>query len=84
MSVTFLISNLHVNDFLNDHCVWLMGGQSTPLYPKEGTPDINALTPLIIAKNTGQALSKIEKDVDRDFFMNVEEAKKYGIIDKVL
>ncbi len=38
----------------------------------------------ILAKNSGQTLAKIEKDVDRDFFMNSEEAKKYGIIDKVL
>ncbi|MFZ3020273.1 MAG: ATP-dependent Clp endopeptidase proteolytic subunit ClpP [Minisyncoccia bacterium] len=37
----------------------------------------------ILAKNTGQTLSKIEKDVDRDFFMDAEEALKYGIIDKV-
>jgi ATP-dependent Clp protease protease subunit len=38
----------------------------------------------ILAKNTNQPLSKIEKDVDRDFFMSAEDAKKYGIIDKVL
>ncbi len=38
----------------------------------------------ILAKNTGQALSQIEKDVDRDFFMSAEEAKKYGLVDKVL
>ena len=38
----------------------------------------------MLAKHTGQSLSKIEKDVDRDFFMDAEEAKKYGIIDKVL
>lgn len=38
----------------------------------------------MLARNTGQPLSKIEKDVDRNFFMDVEEAKKYGIIDKVL
>lgn len=38
----------------------------------------------ILAKNTEQTLSKIEKDVDRDFFMTPEEALKYGIIDKVL
>ncbi len=38
----------------------------------------------ILSKNTGQTLSKIEKDVDRDFFMDAEEAKKYGIIDHVL
>lgn len=38
----------------------------------------------ILSKTTGQSLSKIEKDVDRDFFMDADEAKKYGIIDKIL
>ena len=38
----------------------------------------------IMAENTGQPLSKIEKDVDRDYFMTAEEAKKYGIIDKII
>lgn len=38
----------------------------------------------MLAKNTGQSLAQIEKDVDRDFFMSAEEAKKYGIVDKVL
>lgn len=38
----------------------------------------------IMAKNTGQPLSQIEKDIDRDFWLSAEESKKYGIIDKVL
>jgi len=38
----------------------------------------------ILAKNTGQSVAKIEKDVDRDFFMDADEAKKYGIIDQVV
>lgn len=38
----------------------------------------------IMAKNTGQSVSKVEKDIERDYFMSAEEAKKYGIIDKVL
>ncbi len=38
----------------------------------------------ILAANTGQTVAKIEKDVDRDYFMNPDEAKKYGIIDKVV
>ena len=38
----------------------------------------------ILAKNTGQPLSVIEKDTDRDFYMRAEEAKKYGLIDKVI
>ncbi|HEY0979369.1 MAG TPA: ATP-dependent Clp endopeptidase proteolytic subunit ClpP [Candidatus Paceibacterota bacterium] len=37
----------------------------------------------ILAKNTGQDLAKIEKDVERDYFMMAEEAKKYGIVDQV-
>lgn len=37
----------------------------------------------ILAKNTGQSLEKIEKDVERDFFMTADEAKKYGLVDQV-
>ncbi|HCR52424.1 TPA: ATP-dependent Clp endopeptidase proteolytic subunit ClpP [Candidatus Kaiserbacteria bacterium] len=37
----------------------------------------------ILAKNTGQSFEKIEKDVERDFFMTAEEAKKYGLVDQV-
>jgi len=37
----------------------------------------------MLAKATGQKLQKIEADVDRDFFMDAEEAKTYGIVDKV-
>ena len=38
----------------------------------------------MLSKNTGQLLSKIEKDVDRDFYMSAEESKKYGIVDKII
>jgi ATP-dependent Clp protease protease subunit len=38
----------------------------------------------LLAKNTGQKLEKVERDVDRDYFMTADEAKSYGIIDKVL
>ena len=37
----------------------------------------------ILAEATGQPLAKIANDVDRDFFMTADEAKKYGIVDKV-
>ncbi|MES2314649.1 MAG: ATP-dependent Clp endopeptidase proteolytic subunit ClpP [Patescibacteria group bacterium] len=43
-----------------------------------------ALINKMLTKNTGQTLAKIEKDVDRDFFMDAEEAKKYGIIDQIM
>ncbi|UZQ54236.1 ATP-dependent Clp protease proteolytic subunit [Trichothermofontia sichuanensis B231] len=38
----------------------------------------------IYAENTGQPLEKIERDMDRDFFMSAEEAKEYGLIDRVI
>lgn len=38
----------------------------------------------MLAKNTGQTLNQIQKDVERDFFMSADEAKKYGIIDEIL
>ena len=38
----------------------------------------------IFAKNTGQKLAKVEKDMDRDFWMSAEEAAKYGIVDEVI
>ncbi|MEI7462947.1 MAG: ATP-dependent Clp protease proteolytic subunit [Candidatus Taylorbacteria bacterium] len=38
----------------------------------------------LLAKNTGQSIARIEKDVDRDFFMDADEAKKYGVVDQVV
>lgn len=38
----------------------------------------------ILASHTGQPLDKIEKDTDRDYFMSAEEAKKYGLVDKII
>lgn len=38
----------------------------------------------ILSKHTGQSLNKIEKDTDRDFYIDSKEAKEYGIIDKVI
>ncbi|KGF31451.1 Clp protease [Peptoniphilus lacrimalis DNF00528] len=38
----------------------------------------------ILAKNTGQKLEKIERDADRDFWLDANEAKEYGLIDKVI
>lgn len=38
----------------------------------------------LLAEHTGQPLSRIEEDTDRDFFMSPDEAKAYGLIDQVL
>ncbi len=39
---------------------------------------------VILAKHTGQDIKRLEKDTDRDFFMSAEEAKEYGVVDKIL
>jgi ATP-dependent Clp protease protease subunit len=38
----------------------------------------------VLTKHTGQPLAKIEKDTERDFFMTGEQAREYGIVDKVI
>ena len=38
----------------------------------------------ILVKHTGQPISKIEKDTDRDYYLTAEEAKEYGLIDDVI
>jgi ATP-dependent Clp protease protease subunit len=38
----------------------------------------------ILAKHTGQSLSKIAQDTDRDFYLSAEEAKAYGVVDEVI
>ncbi len=38
----------------------------------------------ILAKHTGQPIKQIDKDTDRNFFMSSEDAKEYGLIDKIV
>jgi ATP-dependent Clp protease protease subunit len=38
----------------------------------------------ILAKNTGKKFEDVEKDADRDYWMNADEAKKYGIVDQII
>lgn len=38
----------------------------------------------LLAENTGQDLEKVSNDTDRDYFMSAEEAKEYGLIDRIL
>ena len=38
----------------------------------------------MLSKNTGQPISRVEKDVDRDYYMTADEAVKYGLVDKVI
>ncbi|HUC96420.1 MAG TPA: ATP-dependent Clp protease proteolytic subunit [Candidatus Saccharimonadales bacterium] len=50
---------------------------------KEGIAVKDMLAELY-AKNTGQKLSKVKADMERDYWMNPEEAKKYGLIDEII
>lgn len=38
----------------------------------------------VLAKHTGKPLSQIEKDTDRNYFMDADEAKKYGLVDQIV
>ena len=42
------------------------------------------ITNQLIAKHTGQKLEKVERDVERDFIMNAEQSKEYGIVDDII
>jgi ATP-dependent Clp protease protease subunit len=42
------------------------------------------ITNQLMSKHTGQKLEKVEKDVERDFIMNSQQAKEYGIIDDII
>lgn len=42
------------------------------------------VTNQLLAKHTGQTLEKISRDVERDFIMNAQQAKEYGIIDEII
>ena len=45
---------------------------------------IKDLLAKILAKNTGQKLAKVKADMERDYWMTAEEARKYGLVDQVL
>ena len=69
------------------HQPWVegVGGQATDIEIRaKHIVKTREILNKILSKNTGKPLTQVEKDGDRDFFMNAEEAKKYGIIDKIL
>jgi ATP-dependent Clp protease, protease subunit len=45
---------------------------------------IREITNRLMAKHTGQPVDRVERDVERDFIMNSEQAKDYGIIDEII
>jgi ATP-dependent Clp protease, protease subunit len=69
------------------HQPWLSGlsGQATDIdiHAKEILRTRAGLNKLV-AHHTGQAVEKIERDVERDFIMSAEQAKEYGIVDEII
>jgi ATP-dependent Clp protease protease subunit len=69
------------------HQLWVegIGGQQTEIAiaAKEITR-MKTLLNEILAKHTGQGIKKIDADTERDNFMTADDAKKYGLIDKII
>lgn len=70
------------------HQVWVPsmgGGQASDIDIRaKEIVKAKAIVNEILAKHCGQPIEKIEADTDRDFFMSPEEAKDYGLIDRVV
>jgi ATP-dependent Clp protease protease subunit len=62
-----------------------LGGQAVDIdiHAKE-ILRMRALLDEILARHAGQTLEKVSRDTDRDFIMNAEQAKEYGIIDQII
>jgi len=69
------------------HQVWTggFGGQATDIEIRaRETLNLKRRIEEIIAKHSAQDLDKVTKDMERDYFLSAEEAKDYGIIDRVI
>ena len=69
------------------HQVWTggFGGQATDIEIRaRETLSLKRRIEEIIAKHSKQELEKVTKDMERDFFLSAEDAKDYGIIDRVI
>ena len=49
-----------------------------------GTPVDDQIANLIIARHTNQPMEKVSKDMERDYYLNAEDAQEYGIVDQVV
>ncbi len=69
------------------HQPWMSGlaGQATDIdiHARE-IIRMRAVLNALLAKHTGQAVEKIEKDVERDFIMSADQACAYGIVDEII
>ena len=64
---------------------WPEHTKDTPLSVAEKKAFASTILPnKLMSKSTGQALDRIERDVERDFIMTAEQSKEYGIIDDII
>ncbi|MBP9813284.1 ATP-dependent Clp protease proteolytic subunit [Candidatus Nomurabacteria bacterium] len=92
MGAFLLSSGLKGKRFLLPHAKVMIHQPSSGTRGKVSDMEIDLMESLrikkqlneILAKNTGQKLTKIEKDVDRDYWMSAQEAVDYGLADKVI
>ncbi len=70
---------------IESQLIWTAVGQATEIhiYAQE-ILRLRATINAILKKHTGQKLGKIEKDVERDYIMTAEQARKYGMIDEII
>jgi ATP-dependent Clp protease protease subunit len=62
-----------------------LGGQATDidLHAKE-ILRMRTMINKLLAQHSGQSVERVERDVERDFIMNPEQAKEYGMIDEII
>jgi ATP-dependent Clp protease protease subunit len=69
------------------HQPWMsgLGGQATDidLHAKE-ILRMRTMINKLLAQHSGQSVERVERDVERDFIMNPEQAKEYGMIDEII
>jgi ATP-dependent Clp protease, protease subunit len=75
----------HSRVMIHDVQISNLGGSGSDIDVE--TKEINSLRNMfneIMARHTGQTLSKIKRDVQRDYYMSAEQAKEYGVVDKIM
>ena len=75
----------HTRILIHQPSITGLSGQATEIhiYAQE-ILRLRATINAILKKHTGQKLGKIEKDVERDYIMTAEQARKYGMIDEII
>ena len=94
MGVIIAVSGCKGHRYASQHCTFMIHQPSSILDSKFAFSDLNIhlketgrlkeIIESIMSKNTGRDKYEVERDTDRDFYMNANEALNYGIIDKVI